>query len=364
MANVTREQVEKVLAEWVEPHLGVALAEAGAVQSVAVDGDTVRIGLRLGFPAERYRDRLSTLLSEAVTAATGAGTVEVDVAWEVGKRQVQAGVQPLEQVKNVIAVASAKGGVGKSTCAANLALALAAEGARVGILDADIYGPSQPRMMGVSGRKPDSPDGKTISPLENHGVRVMSIGFLVDDETPMVWRGPMVTQALTQLLNETRWEDLDYLIVDMPPGTGDIQLTMAQRVPVAGAVVVTTPQDIATLDARRGIRMFQKVKTPVLGVLENMSIHVCSNCGHEEHIFGTGGGERLAEEEGVGLLGSLPLDLSIREQADSGRPTVVADPDGRLASLYREAALNTAARLSLQAAAGASRFPNIVVDDD
>ncbi|MGD8710897.1 MAG: iron-sulfur cluster carrier protein ApbC [Ectothiorhodospiraceae bacterium] len=363
MAELSREAVETALKHWTEPHLGTDLVDAGALASVRVDGEAVTIDLKLGFPVDGYRESLAAEVSRRVTEATGAASVQVNVEWEVSSRQVQATLKPLENIRNVIAVASAKGGVGKSTMACNLALALAAEGARVGILDADIYGPSQPRMMGVMGRKPDSPDGKTITPLENYGVKVMSIGFLIDEDTPMVWRGPMVTQALTQLLNETRWDDLDYLVVDMPPGTGDIQLTLAQRVPVAGAVVVTTPQDIATLDARKGIKMFEKVKVPVLGVIENMSLHVCSNCGHEEHIFGAGGGQRLAEQEGVDLLGSLPLDIHIREQADNGRPTVVADPDSRSAELYREAALRTAAHLSRQTKAGAGGFPNIVVDD-
>lgn len=363
MSNVTREAVESALRQWVEPHLGVDLVSAEAVRDIRIEGERVAVALELGFPVERYRSRLAAAVEEAVRTATGVAEVAVEIGWRVSSRQVQAALKPLENVKNIVAVASAKGGVGKSTTAANLALALAAEGARVGLLDADIYGPSQPRMMGVSGRKPDSPDGKTITPLENHGVQIMSIGFLIEEDTPMVWRGPMVTQALTQLLNETRWETLDYLVIDLPPGTGDIQLTLAQKVPVAGAVVVTTPQDIATLDARKGIKMFEKVKVPVLGVLENMSLHICSSCGHEEHIFGTGGGQRLADQEGVELLGSLPLDIHIREQADSGTPTVAAAPDSRVAELYRDAALRTAALLSRQAAAGTSRFPKIVVDD-
>jgi ATP-binding protein involved in chromosome partitioning len=364
MAEVTRAAVEQALAGWREPHLGTDLVSAGAIEGVDVDGGHVGVRLKLGFPLNRYRDRLAEEVASRVREATGAAQVDVSIDWAVTPRQVQATLKPLENIKNIIAVASAKGGVGKSTTAVNLALALADEGARVGLLDADIYGPSQPRMMGVAGRRPGSPDGKTITPLENYGVQVMSIGFLIEEESPMVWRGPMVTQALTQLLTETRWDALDYLVIDLPPGTGDIQLTLSQRVPVAGAVVVTTPQDIATLDARKGIRMFAKVKVPVLGVLENMSLHICSNCGHEEHVFGAGGGQRLADQEGVDLLGSLPLDIHIREQADAGRPTVVADPDGRLATLYREAARTTTARLSLQDQAGTSRFPKIVIDDN
>ncbi|WP_440997461.1 iron-sulfur cluster carrier protein ApbC [Arhodomonas sp. SL1] len=363
MAELSQGAVEKALSGWTEPHLGTDLVSAGAVQDIQVDGARVTVRLMLGFPVEHYREDLAAAVSECLHAA-GAESVTVEASWAVTPRQVQAALQPMESVKNIVAVASAKGGVGKSTTAANLALALAQEGARVGLLDADIYGPSQPRMMGVEGQTPQSPDNKSILPLVGHGVEVMSIGVLVKQEEAVVWRGPMVTQALTQLLNDTRWGELDYLLIDLPPGTGDIQLTLAQRVPVAGAVIVTTPQDIATLDARRGIRMFQKVKVPVLGVVENMALHVCSNCGHEEHIFGAHGGERLAEAEGVPLLGSLPLDIGIREQTDAGQPTVIAEPDGRVAALYREAALATAGRLSRQAGAGESRFPDIQVDDD
>lgn len=363
MVEVSRAAIEQAILRWTEPYLGTDLLTAGAVEEIGAEDCRVRIVLRLGFPVERYQAQLRAALTDAVTAALPGVQVTVEVAWRVTSRAVQAKLKPLGNVRNIIAVASAKGGVGKSTVAANLALALADEGARVGVLDADIYGPSQPRMMGVASRRPQSPDGKHITPLENYGVQVMSIGFLIEEEAPMVWRGPMVTQALTQLLNDTQWQDLDYLVVDLPPGTGDIQLTLAQRVPVSGALVVTTPQDIATLDARKGIRMFQKVKVPVLGVLENMSIHVCSQCGHEEHIFGEGGGRRLAEAEGVLLIGALPLDSRIREQADNGRPSVVAQPEGRIAELYRQAALRTVAQLSRLAAAGSSPFPRIVVED-
>lgn len=272
-------------------------------------------------------------------------------------------LQPIGAIKNIVAVASGKGGVGKSTVAANLALAWAAQGAKVGVLDADIYGPSQPRMLGLSGQKPTTRDGKSFEPLVSFGLEVMSIGFLIDEEQPMVWRGPMVTQALLQLLNETRWSALDYLVVDMPPGTGDIQLTLSQRVPVNGAVIVTTPQDIALLDARKGLRMFEKVSVPVLGIVENMSTHVCSKCGHEEPIFGTGGGARMAAQYGVELLGSLPLDIRIREQADGGRPTVVADPGGALARAYLDIASRAAARLQAGGATGAKAFPKITIED-
>jgi ATP-binding protein involved in chromosome partitioning len=268
----------------------------------------------------------------------------------------------MPNVKNIIAVASGKGGVGKSTTAVNLALALAAEGASVGILDADIYGPSQPTILGISGR-PTSPDGKTIDPMLNHGLQASSIGFLIDVDEPMVWRGPMVTQALEQLLHQTRWEDVDYLVIDLPPGTGDIQLTLAQKVPVTGAVIVTTPQDIALLDARKGFKMFEKVGIPILGIVENMSIHICSNCGHEEHIFGEGGAQRMSNEYDVEFLGALPLDIRIREQADSGKPTVVADPDSRAAEIYRQIARRVAVRIAEQAKDMTSRFPNIVVQN-
>jgi ATP-binding protein involved in chromosome partitioning len=280
----------------------------------------------------------------------------------VASHPVQGQLQPLPGIRNVLAVASGKGGVGKSTTAVNLALALALDGARVGLLDADIYGPSQPRMTGLQGERPRSLDGKRMQPLQAHGIKVMSIGFLVEEEQPMVWRGPMVTQALQQLLNDTDWGELDYLVVDMPPGTGDIQLTLSQRVPVSGAVVVTTPQDIALLDARKGLRMFQKVNVPVLGIVENMSTHVCSQCGHEEPIFGRGGGLALAEQYGVDLLGQLPLDIRIREETDGGRPTVVVDPAGRIGRAYLDMARRTAARLS-RAAATAPGFPKITVED-
>jgi ATP-binding protein involved in chromosome partitioning len=275
---------------------------------------------------------------------------------------VQKDLTPLPNVKNILAVASGKGGVGKSTTAVNLALALQAEGATVGLLDADIYGPSIPRMLGISG-KPDSKDGQHIEPKIGHGIQTMSIGFMIEEDTPMIWRGPMVTQALTQLLNETNWVNLDYLIIDLPPGTGDIQLTLCQRVPVSGAVIVTTPQDIALLDARKGLKMFEKVDVPVLGIVENMATHICSNCGHEEHIFGSGGGERMASDYHVPLLGALPLDIHIREQADGGKPTVAADPDGKVAAAYRQIARKAAAQLSLHARSKSIQFPKIVIQN-
>jgi len=300
-------------------------------------------------------------VADKLTAA-GAGSANVDVDWNIEAHSVQKSLKPLENIKNVIAVASGKGGVGKSTTAVNLALALAMEGAAVGMLDADIYGPSQPRMLGVSGQ-PKSNDGKSLEPMEAHGLQAMSIGFLIDEETPMIWRGPMVTQALEQLLNDTQWRGLDYLVVDLPPGTGDVQLTLAQKIPVSGAVIVTTPQDIALLDARKGLKMFEKVEVPVLGVVENMSIHICSECGHEEPIFGEGGGKRMAEESSVEMLGALPLDMSIREQVDGGNPSVASDPDGRIAEIYRDIARKAAAKLASKAKDYSAKFPKIVIQN-
>jgi len=292
----------------------------------------------------------------------GIGSVTANVTIKIVSHAVQRGVKLIPGVKNIIAVASGKGGVGKSTVAVNLALGLAAEGASVGVLDADIYGPSQPTMLGITGR-PASKDGKRIEPMEGHGIQAMSIGFLIDVEQPMVWRGPMVTQALEQLLNETNWREVDYLVVDLPPGTGDIQLTLAQRVPVTGAVIVTTPQDIALLDARRGLKMFEKVNIPILGIVENMSLHICSRCGHEEHIFGSGGGARMSKDYAVDLLGSLPLDINIREQADSGKPTVVADPGGRVAEIYRQIARRVAVKIAERQQDHSAAFPKIVVQN-
>jgi ATP-binding protein involved in chromosome partitioning len=328
-----------------DPHSGQPLG--AQVRAVGIDGARVSVDLQLGYPADGARETLSRAAREALEADAAIDSAVVSITSRVHAHQVQGKLAPLAGVKNIIAVASGKGGVGKSTVAANLALALAAEGARVGVLDADIYGPSQPRMLGVKGR-PDSPDGKSIVPKTAHGLQMMSIGLLVEEETPMIWRGPMVTQAMTQLLNDTRWDALDYLVVDLPPGTGDIQLTLAQKVPVAGAVIVTTPQDIALLDARKALKMFEKVEVSVLGIVENMATHVCSNCGHEEHVFGEGGAQRMSEQYDVPVLGSLPLDIRIREQADGGTPTVAEMPDSDLAARYREIARNAAGRLSLK----------------
>jgi len=344
----------------VDPYLGQPLGPA--VTGTEIVGPEAVIDVTLGFPSGGYEGPLQLLLGRELAAAGWAGGVRLRLRSQITAHAVQGDLKPLPTIKNVLAVASGKGGVGKSTTAVNLALALAAQGARVGLLDADIYGPSQPLMMGLAGERPNTPDGKQIEPLRAYGVEVMSIGFLIDPAQPMVWRGPMVTQALVQLLGDTRWGELDYLIVDMPPGTGDTQLTLAQRVPVSGAVIVTTPQDIALADARKGLMMFRKVAVAVLGIVENMATHVCSQCGHEEHIFGAGGGERMAQEYGVPLLGSLPLDIRIREQTDSGRPTVVAEPEGRLAQAYHDIARRTSARLASGAAAIA--FPTLSVSDD
>ena len=359
----SEEQIREALKEVQDPGTGLDLVAAGAVREAAADGGAARVAVRLGYPAKGLRERLAAEIEARVLQLDGIRSAEVDVGWEIEAHSVQKNLKPMQNIKNVLAVASGKGGVGKSTTAVNLALALSAEGAVVGVLDADIYGPSQPRMLGVSGQ-PDSQDGKSLEPMMNHGLQAMSIGFLIDEETPMIWRGPMVTQALEQLLNDTRWRNLDYLVVDLPPGTGDVQLTLAQKIPVSGAVIVTTPQDIALLDARKGLKMFRKVEVPVLGVVENMSLHICGKCGHEEPIFGAGGGERLARESEVELLGQLPLDRRIREETDGGAPTVAADPDGRIAELYRGIARRAAAKLAQQARDYSAKFPRIVIQND
>jgi ATP-binding protein involved in chromosome partitioning len=363
MADVTASGIEEQLKGYVDPYLERDLVTAKCVKDISVDGNTAKVQVVLGFPAAGYREQLAGILKEKVEAIDGIDTASIEVSSKIAEHSVQKGVKHLDNIKNIIAVASGKGGVGKSTVAVNLALALAAEGATVGMLDADIYGPSQPRMLGVHG-KPESIDGKSLEPMVSYHIQAMSIGFLVDEETPMIWRGPMVTQALQQLLGDTNWKDLDYLIVDMPPGTGDIQLTLAQQVPVSGAMIVTTPQDIALLDARKGFKMFEKVEVPVLGIVENMSMHICSNCGHEEHIFGEGGGQRMSEEYNVDFLGGIPLDKRIREETDSGKPTVVAEPDSRISQIYREIARRTAAKLSLKTKDYAAKFPQIVIQND
>jgi len=359
---VNQVDVEQALRGVIDPNTGRDFVASKSVRRIQVDGDSITVDVQLGYPARSQHELLKRLAHDAVAALPGVAHVNVSVSQKTTSHAVQRGVKLIPGVKNIVAVASGKGGVGKSTTAANLALALAAEGARVGVLDADIYGPSQPMMLGLAGR-PESKDGKTLEPLEAYGVQAMSIGFLIDMDTPMVWRGPMVTQALEQLLKDTNWRDLDYLIVDMPPGTGDIQLTLAQKVPVTGAVIVTTPQDIALLDARKGLKMFEKVGVPIVGIVENMSIHVCSNCGHAEHIFGEGGAERMCRDYKVPFLGSLPLDIHIREQADSGRPSVVSDPDGAIANAYKAIARKVAIFVAEKAEDFSTRFPNIVVQN-
>ena len=359
---VTEQQVLDALKELTDPNTRKDYVSTKSARNVKVEDGKVSVDIQLGYPAKSQLEPIRKDVAARLKALEGVSSVTVNVSMKIVPHAVQRGVKLIPGVRNIIAVASGKGGVGKSTTAVNLALALAAEGATVGVLDADIYGPSQPMMLGISGR-PQSSDGKKLEPMEGHGLQAMSIGFLIDTEQPMVWRGPMVTQALEQLLNETKWRDVDYLIVDLPPGTGDIQLTLAQRVPVTGAVIVTTPQDIALLDARKGLKMFEKVSIPILGIVENMSLHICSPCGHEEHIFGEGGGERMGRDYGVELLGSLPLDIKIREQADSGMPTVVADPDGRIAEIYRQIGRRVAVKIAEKQQDHSGAFPKIVVQN-
>ncbi|MBF6647035.1 iron-sulfur cluster carrier protein ApbC [Methylobacter sp. BlB1] len=362
MSSIERADVENLLSTFIDPNNGTDLVSAKTVKAIAIDGANVSVKLELGYPAKSYIEELKTGVERHLKALDGVGNVTVDVSVKIIAHAVQQALKPLPNVKNIIAIASGKGGVGKSTTSVNLALALTAEGAQVGILDADIYGPSIPTMLGLSGY-PASEDGKTMMPKVSYGVQTNSIGYLVDADQPMIWRGPMVTNALQQLLKDTNWDNLDYLIIDLPPGTGDIQLTLAQQIPVSGAIIVTTPQDIALIDAQRGLGMFEKVNVPVLGIVENMSIHICSNCGHEEAIFGEGGGAAMAERNRVDFLGSLPLDITIRQFADCGRPTVAADPDGRPAQIYREIARKAAAKLALKAKDFSSKFPNIVVQN-
>lgn len=363
MSNVAREQIESAIKNYIDPCLGQDLVSAKCIKEIKIDDSKVSVKVELGFPASGYINQLISALKDQIDAVDGVDKCEIDVSSKIEAHTTQKGVKAIPQVKNIIAVASGKGGVGKSTTAVNLALALAADGATVGILDADIYGPSQPRMLGVNA-KPESADGKSLEPLMGHGIQSMSIGYLIEEETPMIWRGPMVTQALEQLLNDTRWKNVDYLIIDLPPGTGDIQLTLAQKVPVSGAIIVTTPQDIALLDARKALKMFEKVNVHVLGIVENMSIHICSECGHEEHIFGQGGGQAMSEQYDVDLIGALPLDKNIREQVDGGNPTVVSDPDGRITQIYRDIARRMSAKLSLRAKEFSSKFPNIVIQNN
>jgi len=346
-----------------DPNTGKDFVTTKALRNLQIQGGDVAFDLEMGYPARSQHAGLRQALISAAKGVPGVSNVSVNISTRVIAHAAQRGVQLLPQVRNIIAVASGKGGVGKSTTAANLALALAAEGARVGLLDADIYGPSQPMMMGIEGR-PETEDGQSMEPLENYGVQVMSIGFLVNADDAMIWRGPMATQALEQLLRQTNWKELDYLIVDMPPGTGDIQLTLSQRVPMTGAVIVTTPQDIALLDAKKGVKMFEKVGVPILGLVENMAVHVCTNCGHVEHIFGADGGKKMAAEYGMDYLGALPLDMQIRLQADSGKPTVVYDPDGEVAQIYKAVARQVAVKIAAKAKDFSSKFPSIKISKD
>jgi ATP-binding protein involved in chromosome partitioning len=357
MTQLSEQHVRDLLGTIQDPHAGTDLVSLGWVRGIGIDGARVSVELRAGYPLKARRDALATDIGTRLEADEAVEKAVVNLDWKVVPHAVQGDLKPLEQIRNIIAVASGKGGVGKSATAVNLALALQADGARVGVLDADIYGPSMPRMLGVSGAPQTV--GNRIVPQQAHGLQVMSIGFMVEEDTPMIWRGPMVTSALQQLLTETNWDNLDYLVIDLPPGTGDIQLTLAQKVPVSGCLIVTTPQDIATLDARKAVQMFRKVEMNVLGIVENMSTHICSQCGHEEPIFGSGGGARMAEQYGVPLLGQLPLDLCIREDLDNGQPTVVSSPDSDIALRYREVARNVAARLSMTPRSLAVSLPQI-----
>jgi ATP-binding protein involved in chromosome partitioning len=360
MSHPTEQAIQEALKSVIDLNTGKDIVTAKCVKNLRVDDGEVSFDIELGYPAKSQHADLRKRAVAAARTVQGVQNVSVNVTTKVIAHSVQRGVKLMQNVKNIIAVASGKGGVGKSTTAVNLALALAAEGATVGMLDADIYGPSQPMMLGIHA-KPESEDGKSMEPLENYGIQSMSIGYMIEPDNPMVWRGPMATQALEQLLNQTNWRNLDYLIVDMPPGTGDIQLSLSQRVPLTGAVIVTTPQDIALLDAKKGLKMFEKVGVPILGIVENMAVHVCSNCGHSEHIFGEGGGKRMCAEYGVDYLGALPLDIRIREQADSGRPTVVADAQGPNAALYLEVARKVAVKVAEKAKDFSSKFPSISI---
>jgi ATP-binding protein involved in chromosome partitioning len=362
MSSIDKATVEQLLRTFIDPNHGVDLVTAKSVKAITVDGDQVTVTIELGYPAQSILATMQAAIEQHLHSLATFGSLTVTVGVKIIAHAVQQTLKPYPQIKNIIAVASGKGGVGKSTTAVNLALALAAEGATVGILDADIYGPSIPTMLGLSGT-PESHDNKTMMPKVAYGVQTISIGYLVQAEQAMIWRGPMATNALQQLLRDTNWQGLDYLVIDLPPGTGDIQLTLAQQIPVSGAIIVTTPQDIALIDAQRGLSMFAKVNVPVLGIVENMSLHICSQCGHEEAIFGTGGGVVMAEANRVDFLGALPLDMAIRQDADLGRPTVVADPDGRAAEIYKSIARKTAARLALKAKDFSSRFPTIVVQN-
>jgi ATP-binding protein involved in chromosome partitioning len=360
---LTVEAVQAALKDLIDPNTQKDYVSGRSAKNIRIEGGDVSLDIELGYPAKTQIDGVRRAVIAQLRTIPGIGNISANVTVKIVSHSVQRGLKPMPGVKNIIAIASGKGGVGKSTTAVNLALALAQEGAVVGLLDADIYGPSQPQMLGLTGQQPQSTDGESMEPLEAYGLQAMSIGFMIDVDSPMVWRGPMVTQALEQLLNQTAWRDLDYLIVDMPPGTGDTQLTLAQKVPVTGAVIVTTPQDIALIDARKGLKMFEKVGIPILGLIENMSIHICAKCGNEEHIFGQGGGAQMCKDYDTELLGSLPLELSIRELADAGKPTVVGAPDSRAAEIYRSIARRIAVKVAERAKDMSAKFPNIVVQN-
>jgi ATP-binding protein involved in chromosome partitioning len=361
--NISEQQIQSILQHIIDPTTGKDYVTSKSIRAIRIDQANVTVDIELGYPAQSVKNNIQQQIADALASISGIGAIRVSVSSKIIPHSVQKGVKLIPGVKNIIAVASGKGGVGKSATAVNLALALAAEGASVGILDADIYGPSQPQMLGITNH-PESLDGKTMEPVMAHGIQAMSIGLLIDVETPMVWRGPMVTQALQQLLNDTNWRDLDYLIVDLPPGTGDIQLTLAQKIPVTGAVIVTTPQDIALLDARKGLKMFEKVGIPILGIVENMSTHTCSQCGHTEPIFGTGGGEKMCRDYQVEFLGALPLDIRIREHTDAGKPTVVAEPEGHIAEMYRLIARRIAVKVAEFSEDHSELFAKIIMEND
>lgn len=364
MTEITRQQVEAAIATYTDPYLESDLISADCVRDIRIDNAKVTVEIYLNYPSEYLKGGVEQLLQTAIENIDGVSSATVNISWGVLPNKRQNTLETIAQVKNIVAVASGKGGVGKSTTAVNLAIALAKDGAKVGLLDADIYGPSQGIMLGVEeGTRPETIEGKFFVPIEAHGIKSMSMAYLVTEKTPMAWRGPMVTGALIQILTQTLWGELDYLVIDMPPGTGDIQLTMGQKVPVSGSVIVTTPQDIALADAKKGIEMFRKVHIPVLGIIENMSMHICSNCGHAEHIFGQDGAERMVEEYDTKLLGSLPLSKYIREQADAGVPAVAADDHSEVAMMYRHASRRLTVALARQAES-AGVIPTITVSDD
>ena len=362
MTQIDKTNVENILRTYIDPNHGVDLVTAKSVKKIVIDGANVSVFLELGYPAKSTIDSLKCSVEQLLRTLQGVGIVSVEVSVNILSHAVQQALKPNANIKNIIAVASGKGGVGKSTTAVNIALALIAEGAKVGILDADIYGPSIPTMLGLSGY-PDSVDNKTMVPKMAYGLQSMSIGYLINADQPLIWRGPMATNMLQQLLRDTNWVEIDYLIIDLPPGTGDIQLTLAQQIPVSGAIIVTTPQDIALIDAQRGLSMFEKVNVPVLGIIENMGMHICSECGHTEAIFGEGGGIAMSKKNKVELLGSLPLDIAIRQNADSGKPSLVAEPGGKISEIYKEIARKATANLALKTKDFSTRFPNIVIQN-